>query len=168
MTRHARLTVLELGAPAKTWASCHELGADDWLVIAQQSDEDASDFSERVLQRARRLCREGAQLDSVDVFTGSARLSAAARRDSIEELAGRLVEGGRLTLWSGGNDARAQAELTELLRQLSPLLAKRELAIEAQASELEASERDERSGVRHAVPTRPSQSDSESELEQSA
>src|SRR6478609_847144 len=128
MTRHARLTVLELGASAKNCASCHEYGADDWVVISQQSDENAADFTQRVRRRALRLCKEGAQLDSVDVFTGPDRHSAAARRDIIEELSERLVEGGRVSLWPGGCDVRTEAELAELSAQWPPLLAEQESA----------------------------------------
>src|SRR6187399_2442336 len=88
MLRRARLTVLELGASAMAWASCHALGADDWIVVAQQSDEAARDFSQRVCHRAQRLCREDALIDTVDVYAGPGNdpLSSAARRQVIEEL----------------------------------------------------------------------------------
>jgi hypothetical protein len=161
MTRRARLTILELGASAVAWASCHDLGADDWLVLAQQSDEPPPEFTERVRQRARRLCKEGAQLDSIDVFAGSDH-SATARRDALQELSGHLAAGGRLSLWSGGGDPRIDAELSELLAQLSALSVKREIVIEHQAWA-----RDEHSGVRHAVPAPPPAA-SDSQLEQSA
>ena len=131
MTR-ARLTVLEHGAPAMTWATCQRLGADDWIVVAQQSDEGAQAFAQRVRQRVRRLCREGAELGSVDVFAGEERTSPARRRELIDELSRQLVAGGSLTLWSGGR----VVEWPEFVGQIA--------------------ERDERSGVRHAAPTRPS------------
>ncbi len=67
------------------WASCHALGTDDWIVVAQQSDEAAPEFTERVRQRAQRLRKEDAQLDSVDVYAGPGndRLKSAARRQVI-------------------------------------------------------------------------------------
>ncbi len=101
MSRRARLTVLELGASAMAWASCHALGADDWIVVAQQRDEAASDFTLRVRQRAQRLRKEDAQIDSIDVYAGPGhdRLSSQARRAVIEELGFEMARGGRLTLW---------------------------------------------------------------------
>src|SRR4051812_33469302 len=106
MSRRARLTVLELGASAMAWVSCHALGADDWIVVAQQSDEGAPEFTRRVRQRAQRLRKEDAQIESVDVYTGPGndRHSSAARRQVIEDLSGEMAEGGRLTLWSGSAD----------------------------------------------------------------
>src|SRR3954471_20070932 len=106
MSRRARLTVLELGASPTAWASCHALGADDWIVVAQQRDEGAPAFTERVRHRAERLLREGAQIESVDVYAGPAddRVRSAARREVVQELSGQMAVGGRLTLWSGSND----------------------------------------------------------------
>jgi hypothetical protein len=131
------------------WVSCHALGADDWVVVAQQSDEEARDFSQRVCHRAQRLCREDALIDTVDVYAGPGNdpLSSAARRQVIEELGIQLAEGGRLTLWSGSDDSRGDAELSAILTQLGPVLAKRQVAMNHQACEP-----DERSGVRHARP----------------
>ncbi|MEI9948575.1 MAG: hypothetical protein WDO74_06210 [Pseudomonadota bacterium] len=151
MSRHTRLTVLELGASAIAWASCHALGADDWIVVAQQSDEAAPDFTQRVRKRAQRLRKEDAQIDSVDVYAGPGndRLSSAARRQVIEELGVEMATGGRLTLWSGSDDARGDAELAAILAQFGPILAERQIAMNHQACES-----NERSGVRHTVPTR--------------
>ena len=80
MSRRARLTVLELGASATAWASSRGLGTDDWIVVAQQSDEPAPAFGERVRQRARRLSREDAQIESVDVYTAEAELADMLRQ----------------------------------------------------------------------------------------
>jgi len=152
MSRRAHLTVLELGASATAWPSSHALDTDDWIVVAQQSDEAASDFTRRVRQRAQRLRKEDAQLDAVDVYAGmsSDRLSSAARREVIEDLGIQLAEGGRLTLWSSSNDAQGDAELTAILTQFGPVLAERQIAMLHQACAP-----DERSGVRHAAPARP-------------
>src|SRR6187399_3108074 len=100
MLRRARLTVLELGASAMAWASCHALGADDWIVVAQQGDEAALEFTQRVRQRALRLRKEGAQLAVVDVYAGPDKdgRCATARREVIQELGGQMATGGRLTL----------------------------------------------------------------------
>ena len=162
MSRKARLTVLERGASAIAWASCHALGADDWIVVAQQSDEAAPDFTERVRKRAQRLRKEDAQIDRVDVYTGPGndRLSSAARREVIEDLGVQMARGGRLTLWSGSGDARGNAELAAILTQFGPVLAERQIAMNHQACESE-----ERSGVRHAVPLSTSDSNSDSEFE---
>jgi len=143
------------------WASCHALGADDWIVVAQQCDEAAGDFTQRVRQRAQRVRKEGAQLDSVDVYAGpdSDQLCSAARRWVIEELGSQMAIGGRLTLWSGSDDARGDAELAAILAQFAPILAERQIAMNHQACES-----DERSGVRHAVPAPPSDSDFEFEF----
>ncbi len=151
MSRRTRLTVLELGASATAWASCHALGADDWIVVAQQSDEAAPDFTRRVRQRAQRLRSEDARIDAVDVYAGPRddRLSSAARREVIEDLGVQMAEGGRLTLWSGLNDTRGDAELAAILAQFAPILAERQIAMNHQACEP-----DERSGVRHAAPSR--------------
>src|SRR5450432_4460619 len=117
MSRRARLTVLELGASSTAWASCHGLGADDWVVVAQQRDEPAAEFSERVTQRARRLRKEDAQIEAVDMYTAP-RPGTLARRAAIEALGQQMAQGGRLTLWSGaGEDARNDAELIAILAQ---------------------------------------------------
>lgn len=130
------------------------------MVVAQQSDEAAPDFTQRVRQRAQRLRKEDALIDSVDVYAGPGndRLSSAARREVIEELAVQMAKGGRLTLWSGSDDTRGDAELSAILAQFGPILAERQIAVNHQACEAE-----ERSGVRHAVPTRQSEPDSEFE-----
>jgi hypothetical protein len=156
MSRRARLTVLELGASAIAWASCHGLGADDWIVVAQQSDEAATDFTRRVRKRAQRLRKEDAQIESVDVYAGpsSDQLSSAARREVIEDLGGQMAEGGRLTLWSGSGDVQGDAELAAMLAQFGPILAERQIAVNHQACEA-----DDHSGVHHAVPSRPEGSD---------
>jgi hypothetical protein len=140
------------------WASCRGLGADDWVVVAQQSDEAAPDFTRRVRRRAQRLRKEDAQIDSVDVYAGpgSDRLSSAARREVIEDLSVQIAQGGRLTLWSGSGDVRGDADLTAILAQFGPVLAARQIAMNHQACEA-----DERSGVRHAAPTRDDRSDLE-------
>ena len=151
MSRRARLTVLELGASPTAWASCHGLGADDWIVVAQQSDEPAPQFTERVRQRARRLRKEDARIESVDVYAAplSDAPSAAARRMVIEELGEQMAEGGRLTLWSASGSPQGDAELSAILAQFGPVLAERQIAMNHQACEAE-----ERSGVRHAIPER--------------
>jgi hypothetical protein len=157
MPRHARLTVLELGASATAWASCHGLGADDWIVVAQQRDEAATEFNRRVRHRMLRLRREDAQIDSVDVYTGPDSddgLSSAARREAIEDLGVQMAKGGRLTLWSGSGDTRGNAELAAILAQFGPILAERQIAMNHQTCDA-----DERSGVRHAVPTRRDEPD---------
>jgi hypothetical protein len=163
MPRRARLTVLELGSSATAWASCHGLGADDWIVVAQQSDEAAPDFTRRVRRRAQRLRKEDAQIDSVDVYAGpgGGRLVSAARREVIEDLGVQMAEGGRLTLWSGSGDTHSDEELAAIMTQFGPILAKRQIAMNHQACRDDA-----RSGVRHAVPTRPS--DAEFEFEEFA
>ena len=152
MSRRARLTVLELGASPTAWASCRGLGTDDWIVVAQQRDEPAPEFTERVRQRARRLSKEDARIESVDVYTASRsdEQDASARRDVIEALGGQLAEGGRLTLWSASEDAQADAELTDILAQFGPALAQRQIAMNHQNCEAEP-----RSGVRHAAPAPP-------------
>ena len=153
MSRRARLTVLELGASSTAWASCHALGADDWVVVAQQRDEPARDFSERVTLRARRLCKEDAQIEAVDVYTApdSDGLRSLARRGVIEALGDQMAEGGRLTLWSGCAEHSAQdQELADILAQFGPVLAERQIAMNHQTCDP-----DERSGVRHAIPKAP-------------
>src|SRR4051812_16111361 len=114
MSRRARLTVLELGASPTAWASRLALGADDWVVVAQQSDEPARDFSERVRLRARRLRKEDAQIEAIDVYTAphSDLPGSLARRTAIEELGGHVADGGRLTLWS--DSAEGSSEDAEL------------------------------------------------------
>ena len=160
MLRRARLTVLESGASATAWASCHALGADDWVVVAQQRDEAASAFTQRVQRRVQRLRNEGAQIETVDVYAGpdNDRPCTTARREVVRELSGQMAIGGRLTLWSGSDDARGDAELAAILAQLGPLLAERQIAMNHQTCETE-----ERSGVRHAAPTRPDSNHSEFE-----
>ena len=152
MSRRARLTVLELGASPTAWASCRGLGTDDWIVVAQQSDEPAPEFTERVRQRARRLSKEDASIESVDVYT-AAREDAqgtSARRAVIEALGSQLAEGGRLTVWSASEDSLTDAELSAILAQFGPILAQRQIAMNHQNCESEP-----RSGVRHAAPARP-------------
>lgn len=131
------------------WASCHALGADDWVVVAQQSDEAASEFTQRVRQRAQRMRKEGAQLDSVDVYAGPENdpLCSIARRDVVEDLGSQMAIGGRLTLWSGSDDPGSDAELAAILAQFGPILAERQIAMNHQACESE-----HRSGIRHAMP----------------
>ncbi|MEO8901352.1 MAG: hypothetical protein ABI488_06585 [Polyangiaceae bacterium] len=152
MSRRARLTVLELGASPTAWTSCRGLGTDDWVVVAQQRDEGAPEFTERVRHRARRLTNEDARIESVDVYTAS-RLDerdSSARRDVVEALGGQLAPGGRLTLWSASDDAQTDAELTDLLAQFGPTLAERQIAMNHQSCESEP-----RSAVRHVAPVRP-------------
>ncbi len=158
MSRRARITVLELGASATAWASCRGLGTDDWIVVAQQSDEAAAAFSERVRSRARRLCREDAQIESVDVYAGPRTElgSADARRGVVEGLSEHLAQGGRLTLWSGSNDRQGDVELAAILAQFGPVLAERQIAMNHQTCDGE-----ERSGVRHAIPARSTATDDE-------
>lgn len=150
MSRRARLTVLELGCSPTAWASCHSLGADDWVVVAQQSDEQAADFSERVTLRARRLCKEDARIEAVDVYTAprSDARRSLARRGVIEALGGQMADGGRLTLWSDSAEGSSDdAELSAILAQFGPVLAERQIAMNHQTWDP-----DERSGVRHAIP----------------
>jgi len=152
MSRRARLTVLELGASAMAWASCPALGTDDWIVVAQQRDETAADFTRRIRQRTQRLRREDAQIDVVDVYAGPGNdgCRADARREVIEEVGAQMAAGGSLTLWSVSEDTRGDAELSASLAQFGPILAERQIAMNHQSCEV-----DERSGVRHAIPTRP-------------
>jgi len=143
------------------WASCHALGADDWVVVAQQRDEPALAFTQRVGRRARRLLKEDAQIDAVDVYAGPAedRPSSAARREAIAELSDQIAHGGRLTLWSASADAHGNAEIVAMLAQFGPLLARRQIVMNHQACGA-----DERSGVRHAAPT-PSTASNACDLE---
>jgi hypothetical protein len=153
MSRRARLTVLELGASPTAWVSCHGRGADDWIVVAQQSDEPARDFSERVRSRARRLCKEDAQIEVVDVYTSphSDAPRSLARRGVIEALGDQMAQGGRFTLWSGfDDDASDDQELTAVLAKFGPILAQRQIAMNHQTCDP-----DEPSGVRHAIPKAP-------------
>ena len=154
MPRRARLTVLELGASSTAWAACRGLGTDDWIVVAQQRDEPAPEFAERVRQRARRLRKEDAQIQSVDVYTAKRRDApgSVARRDAIEALGGQLAEGGRLTLWSASEDSHTDAELAAILAQLGPTLAERQIAMNHQSCESEP-----RSGVRYVAPAPPAE-----------
>ncbi len=151
MSRRARLTVLELGASPTAWASCRGLGTDDWIVVAQQRDEPAPEFTERVRQRARRLTKEDARIESVDVYTASRadEQDSSARRDVIEALGSQLAQGGRLTLWSASADSQTDAELAAILAQFGPALAQRQIAMNHQNCEAEP-----RSGVRHIAPVR--------------
>lgn len=150
MLRRARLTVLESGASAKAWASCHALGADDWVVVAQQRDEAATAFTSRVRRRVQRLRNEGTQIETVDVYAGPDRHCAAARPEVVRELSSQMAMGGQLTLWSSSDDVRADAELAAILAQFGPVLAERQIEMNHQTCEAP----EERSGVRHAVPTR--------------
>jgi len=153
MSRRARLTVLELGASPTAWASRPGVDADDWIVVAQQSDEPAHDFSERVSARARRLSRENAQIECVDVYTapGADMPSTQARRGVIAALSDHLMSGGELTLWSGADhDTATDEELAAILALFQPLLAARQIAMNHQTCE-----HNERSGVRHAIPKAP-------------
>src|SRR5450432_752925 len=152
MSRRARLTILESGASATAWAACRGLGTDDWIVVAQQRDEPAPEFTERVSQRARRLRKEEAQIDSVDVYIAERRDApgSAARRAVIEALGGQLTQGGRLTLWSASEDSHSDAELSAILAQFGPTLAERQIAMNHQNCESEP-----RSGVRHVPPAPP-------------
>ncbi len=163
MQRRARLTVLELGASPVAWASCRGLGADDWIVVAQTSDESVPEFTARVSQRARRLRREDARIEVIDVYAAprSDAPSSVARRSVIEELADQMEQGGRLTLWSSSDSAQSDAELSDILAQFAPILAKRQIAMNHQTCEVE-----QKSGIRNAIPTRPtSLSDDELGLE---
>jgi len=153
MSRRTRLTVLERGASPTAWASCHGLGADDWIVVAQQSDEPAFEFTERIRARARRLRKEEAQIEAVDVYAApySDAPSSLARRGVIEALGDQMIAGGRLTLWSDSPEGSGtDAELSAILAQFGPILAERQIAMNHQACDPE-----ERSGVRHAIPRAP-------------
>ncbi len=152
MQRRARLTVLELGASPVAWASCHGRGADDWVVVAQTSDESVPQFTARVSQRARRLRREDAQIEVIDVYAAprTDAQGSVARRSVIEELANEMTDGGRLTLWSSSESAQSDAELADILAQFAPILAKRQIAMNHQTCETE-----QKSGIRNAIPTRP-------------
>jgi len=165
MSRRARLTVLEHGASAIAWASHYGQGADDCIVVAQQSDESGPQFTERVRQRARRLNREDAHIESVDVYAAPSTdaPSSAARRSVIEELVNQMAAGGHLTLWSAPRDAAGDAELAATLAQFAPILARRQIAMNHQTCEPEA-----RSGVRHAIPTRSGATDRELSYEELA
>jgi hypothetical protein len=125
---------------------------DDWIVVAQQRDEPAPEFTERVRQRARRLRKEDACIESVDVYTAARddAQDSSARRDVIEALGGQMEQGGRLTLWSASEDSHTDAELTAILAQFGPVLAERQIAMNHQNCESEP-----RSGVRHRAPERP-------------
>jgi hypothetical protein len=152
MSRRARLTVLELGASSIAWTSHYGQGADDCIVVAQQCDESGPQFNERVRQRARRLCREDAHIESVDVYAAprsDAPSSAARRAALIADLANQMTTGGQLTLWSAPEDIAGDVELAATLAQFAPILAKRQIAMNHQACAP-----DERSGVRHAIPKR--------------
>jgi len=152
MTRHAHLTVLERGASATAWASRQGLAADDWIVVAQQSDESMADFLRRVAQRATRLRRHDTQLDTVDVDAAprSDRPSALARREVIETLGEQMLAGSQLTLWTDGESSAVDLEMAEVLAVFQPILAGRQIAMNHQTCDA-----DERSGVRHAIPSAP-------------
>jgi predicted NUDIX family NTP pyrophosphohydrolase len=130
------------------------------VVVAQQRDEAATTFSERVRQRARRLSKEDARIESIDVYAAPHKNdeTALARRSAIEELGVELADGGRLTLWSA--DQRGDEELTAILADLGPLLAQRQIAMNHQSCDTE-----ERSGVRHIAPTRSPESEDEFDFE---
>jgi len=153
MSRRARLTILELGASPAAWAACHSPAADDWIVVAQQSDEPPTEFTERVSQRARRLRKEDAQIDVIDMYTSprSGAPALMARRAAIKALSGQIAEGGRLTLWStGSEDTQKDAGLDAFLAQLGPVLAERQIAMNQQSCD-----RDEPSGIRQSIPAPP-------------
>ncbi len=76
----------------------------------------------------------------------------------LSELGVQMAKGGRLTLWSGTDDARGDAELAAILAQFGPILAERQIAMNHQTCEA-----NEASGVRHAAPARPSDADLEFE-----
>jgi hypothetical protein len=156
MSRRARLTILELGASSTAWAACRGLGTDDCIVVAQQSDEAASEFTERVRRRASRLGKEDARIESVDVYTAERRDApgSAARLAVIQALGSELAQGGRLTLWSASEDSRTDAELAAILAQFGPILAERQIAMNHQSCESEP-----RSGIRHAAPKKPAAGD---------
>lgn len=162
MSRRARLTVLELGASAIAWASHYGQGVDDCIVVAQQSDETAPEFSERIRQRARRLCREDALIESLDLYAAPCADGprSAARQSALEELTQHMTAGGQITLWSAAADAAGDVELAATLARFAPLLANRQIAVNHQTCEPEA-----RSGVRHAIPSPPSTPDHELEFE---
>lgn len=149
MSRRARLTVLELGASPLSWASSSAPGADDWVVVAQQSDEAAADFTERVQRRARRLRREDAELEAVDVYAAPSNdvPSSSARRNVIQDLSGQMARGGHLTLWT---PVENNLDWTTILAQFGPMLAEREITISQKVCGAEP-----RSGVRHVAPTPP-------------
>lgn len=134
------------------WALNRGLAADDWVVVAQQSDEPALEFTQRVRQRARRLRDDDARLESLDVYAApnSDGVSSAARLAVIEEIGGEIAQGGRVTLWSASEDPRSDAELSAVLAKFGPLLATRQIAMNHQACQPE--EPEQRSGVRHALP----------------
>lgn len=150
MSRRVRLTLLELGASPFAWASHYGQGADDCVVVAQQRDESGFQFTERVRHRARRLCREDATIESVDVYASprSDRPSCNARRSVLEELGSTMSAGGQLTLWSASGDIAGDVELAATLAQFAPLLAKRQISGNHQTCEA-----DQPSGIRHAIPT---------------
>lgn len=150
MSRRARLTILELGASSTAWSACTGLGTDDWVVVAQQRDETSREFAARVRQRARKL-RKSSSIESIDLYAAPHPDASGqrARRLTIVELGSRVAAGGRLTVWSGANDA-SDDEVAAILAQYGPLLAKRQIATNHQTVDAE-----ERSGVRHAIPTRP-------------
>ena len=136
------------------WASCRALGADDWIVVAQQSDEATAELTQRVRKRAQRLRKEDAEIECVDVYAGPGPDRSGARRAVVEALGAQMATGGRLTLWSGSDDTLGDADLADILAQLAPILAARQIAVNHQTCES-----DERSGVRHAAPTPSLESD---------
>jgi len=132
---------------------------DEWVVIAQQRDETAAAFTERVNQRARRLTREDARLESIDVYAAPHAAGESRSHSAIEALGARLADGGRLTLWSSDRRGDDQ-ELAAILAHLRPLLAKRQIAVNQQNCDAE-----ERSGVRHVAPLRPTELTDEFDFE---
>ena len=152
MSRRARLTVLELGASPVAWAANRWLGTDDWVVVAQQSDEPAREFTERVRQRARRLSKEDTRIESLEVYASphSDAQSSAARRTVVEEVGDQIAQGGRITLWSACEDPKGDAELAAILAKFGPLLAARQIAMNHQTCD--AAEPERLSGVRHSLP----------------
>jgi len=70
-----------------------------------------------------------------------------------------MSAGSRLTLWSASDDQGADAALAAILAQFGQLLAARQIAVNHQSCEKE-----ERSGVRHAVPAPPAEPDGEFEF----
>ena len=112
MSRRARLTVLELGASGLTYNPYFCRSADDWVVVAQQSDEPNRAFDERVRERARRLRREDARIETIEVYAGTEREvgASAARRAALEELASQLAPGGSMLLWPAAGRTPGDAD----------------------------------------------------------
>ena len=115
MSRRARLTVLELGASGLAYNPYFCRSADDWVVVAQQSDEPNREFDERVSERARRLRREDARIETIEVYAGSQREvgGGAARHAALAELASQLAPGGRMLLWPAAGRTPCDAERSD-------------------------------------------------------